>query len=380
MNKILTDKLMGRKSSGKVKIDVDKGRLRLVFSWEGRRQFLYLGLEDKRENRLVAEMKAKTIEADMALNNFDSTLQKYKGKEVLGRSLLVVDLFRRFTEWKTKKVSPRTLEKYFLVQNNLEERMGSRVVLELDNSRCEAFADWLLGRVTDSTAAERIQLLKACWNWGNSRGLVKGNPWAGISVKISPKQRPKPFTREESRKIIEAFQAHPRFKCYADFVEFRLATGCRTGEAIALQWKAVNDDCSQVWIGETFKRGVRKETKTGKTRLVNVSKRIQKMLLKRRGEGKDPEAIVFPAPQGGYINDSRFSRKIWKKILEQVDVPFRKPYNLRHTQISQALQAGTHITDVADQVGNTPAIILKNYAGSIHDRPRLPDMFEGEQD
>jgi len=65
-------------ASGCVTVQVIKARLRLVWSWQGRRFFLYIGLADTKPNRKAANTKAETIELDMTSGNFDRSLAKYK--------------------------------------------------------------------------------------------------------------------------------------------------------------------------------------------------------------------------------------------------------------------------------------------------------------
>ncbi len=128
---------------------------------------------------------------------------------------------------------------------------------------------------------ERLGLLKACWEWGQKKELVLTNPWINLTcrIKITPKQMPKPFSREEIGAIIQAFRSDRYYNKYADYVEFLFGTGCRTSEAIGLRWKHLSNDCSNVWIGETLSRGVRKSTKTNRARTIALTNRLQAMLV-----------------------------------------------------------------------------------------------------
>jgi hypothetical protein len=63
---------------GTVSVQVFKERLRLCWSYRGKRYFLYLGLPDGKMNRIVAEGKARQIEGDIATGNFDCTLRDFK--------------------------------------------------------------------------------------------------------------------------------------------------------------------------------------------------------------------------------------------------------------------------------------------------------------
>jgi len=50
----------------------------LAWSWEGKRFWLYIGLPHTKPNRKAAQIKARTIELDIASGNFDPSLTKYK--------------------------------------------------------------------------------------------------------------------------------------------------------------------------------------------------------------------------------------------------------------------------------------------------------------
>ena len=65
-------------AKGEVKVSADKGWLRLVWTNQGKRYFLTLGLPDSKTNRKVALSRATQIQLDILSGNFDPTLAKYK--------------------------------------------------------------------------------------------------------------------------------------------------------------------------------------------------------------------------------------------------------------------------------------------------------------
>jgi len=79
---------------GAVNIEVFNDRLRLAWSWQGKRFWLYIGLPDSIANRKAASMKASQIELDMASGNFDPSLAKYKPQKQ--ESLSISDIFDQF--------------------------------------------------------------------------------------------------------------------------------------------------------------------------------------------------------------------------------------------------------------------------------------------
>jgi integrase len=337
-------------------------------------------LSDTPLNRSSAELKAKLIERDIAAEIFDPTLIRYKpitqqGNDEKTADLTVVELFNRFTLWKTSKVDDRTIEKCRALLTRLREHFGDRKASTVGESEGERFKDWLIQRQQPVTVQDRLSTLRSCWRWGLKQGWISENPWQEVKLKIPPQQRVKPFTLQEIKIIIQTFRVSKYYDFYADFVEFLFGTGCRTGEAIGLQWKHVSDDCSSVWIGEIVTKGKRKAVKTYRPRTVPLTPRLQEILLNRKPKNHNPEGLVFPAPEGGCLRDNNFRKRPWKKVLEQAEIVYRKPYITRSTLVSHALDQGLSPLLVAELTGHSVQVIYRSYAGNIQGFSRLPDIL-----
>lgn len=99
-------------------VQVIKARLRLMWSWQGRRFFLYIGLPDTKPNRKAANIKAETIELDMTSDNFDQSLAKYK-PQAQSEAISVVEMLDRFTRQKQRTISINGLAKYLSLQQHV---------------------------------------------------------------------------------------------------------------------------------------------------------------------------------------------------------------------------------------------------------------------
>ena len=123
---------------GTVKVENDKGWLRLRFSHGGKRYAFALGVPDTLLNRKIAEAKAQQIELDIISSNFDATLVKYKPEKLSddGKAgfLTIPELFHRFMEHKAKEVSPKTMEKYRATHKYLLGFFSDRPVDFLDDT------------------------------------------------------------------------------------------------------------------------------------------------------------------------------------------------------------------------------------------------------
>jgi integrase len=118
------------------------------------------------------------------------------------------------------------------------------------------------------------------------------------------------------RAILDGFRSSRYYSHYADYAAFLLGIGCRMGEASGLIWEDVAPEFTSVHICQSFSRGVLGDTKTKKSRDVNLSPSIVSM-LKRRMETQQPEPsdFVFFTPTGLPIDDRNFRRRAWTQVI-----------------------------------------------------------------
>ena len=361
-----------RAPKGSINIGLLRGWLRLRWTHQGKRHTLSLGLPDTDVNRRLAQAKADIIKADILAGQFDASLMRYQPEQLVG--LTVSDLFQRFTEWKRRQVGKRSLDKYLGLQVHVDTFFKTKRVDDLTEDRALDFRDWLSDRLAASTARERIGMMRSCWAWAIGRKLAADNPWENVRVKVPPKQRPQPFTQDEYRRILAGFQDHHPH--YLDFVRFLMGLGCRPGEAAGLRWGHLSEDCRKIWIGESWGRGERKSTKTNRDRAFELSSELAAMLKSRRPSGAGHDDMVFPSAEGKPIDDHNFRRRYWTPVLEAVGVPYRKPYNTRHSFTSQALDQGWSVSEIAAITGNSEETILRHYTGSVRGQAKLRSVWQ----
>jgi integrase len=354
-----------------------------------------------------AQDTATQITIDICNGIFDPTLKKYKtitspsgrtavdalrdleeAKQELEQRSISVDVWDKYVEFKKPSVSPSTIAKdYTKVRNYLIK------VTEAKHLLATELRNWLLAQTTPAATKKILQQLSACSNWAVKQGLMSINPFEGMATEIKlPKsaksKKVEAFTQEEAQQIIEAFRnntccpkrSNTKHSHYADFVDFLFASGCRHSEVIALQWKHISNDCKSITLeravvegedGRVCKQGL----KTQAQRILPTSKRIQALLENIKSNNPDkfnPDNLVFPSPEGTWIDLHNFCQRQWKVVLNGLGIPYRKPYSTRHTLITYALQQGLDVKDIAVLVGNSPQIIYQRYA-SARKELRLPD-------
>ncbi|MDX2096745.1 MAG: DUF3596 domain-containing protein [Leptolyngbyaceae cyanobacterium bins.59] len=376
-------------SKGTVQIKASHDRLQLVFSTEGKRHYLSLGLQDTHTNRKVAEARARQIELDIISGNFDSTLAKYKPQTALSTvtpitptecKLTAWELWQRYTEYRSSSLK-ETTKHYHANLGRLFARLGDIPVIEALEVKAK------LEKITTVYQTKRglMQLSAAC-KWAKKYGLLDSNPYDGMANEM-PKYcyqldpRPNAFTEAEWEQVLEAFRNHRgnwngrgyagmSYSHYAPFVEFLFLTGCRPSEAVGLQWKHVSEDSSFIHFqGSITTSGngkpIRVEgSKNNKKRRFPCSDRLRSMLQSIRPQSPDPEALVFPSPKGKTIIYNNFHNNAWDKIVDLIK-PDTTPYSCRDTFITTQILKGTPETVIAKWCDTSVEMIQKCYADHL---------------
>ena len=136
-----------------------------------------------------------------------------------------------------------------------------------------------------------------------------------------------------------------------------------------MQWKHISLDFRFISfeqaVVESENGQVRKEgLKTQERRKFPCNPKMQEFLREIKPEDASPEALIFPSPQGKWIDSSNFRNRVWLPILTKLGVKYRKPYQARHTFITLALEHALDAKDVARLVGNSPEVIYRHYVGN----------------
>lgn len=376
-------------SAGSVGVDTRQGkwRIRLPRSVaKDSQRYISTRLDATPENLKRVQTVAWQIEEDLKAGNFDPTLERYSFKPHLtvvkpAKQLELLELWQKYCEHRKSQVAETTYRKEYLLKfPNHISKLPTQ-----DINKAQDIQEYLLSTVSADTTKRILTRLSACCQWAVKAGLIKANPFSGMAVDIHLPHKDvdsiDPFSRQERDAIIEAFIAHPTYNHYSQFVRFLFLTGCRTGEAIGLQWKHITKDCSQITFAESYDGNlkIRKSTKTGKIRKFPCNPVLKGLLVLVRPDNPLPDELVFTTVNGLPINNSRFTNQVWKgcrsgkKTYHGVVTTlvnaglverYRCLYNTRHTFITMALEGGMTVPQVAKLVGNSPEVIMRHYAGN----------------
>jgi integrase len=199
----------------------------------------------------------------------------------------------------------------------------------------------------------------------NQRGLLSGvlgravdlghlpkNPAKGIRLprgQEADRVEMRIITPAEFAQVIDGIPEH-----YRPLVRFLYGTGCRWGEAVALQVQDVT--LPNVRIRRALKwtpDGPRLvgATKTRRSNRTVVVGDVMLTDLKHACEGKAGTDLVFTAPRGGQVLHRTFWSRAWLPAVADL-TPRPRIHDLRHSHASILLAAGVPIHVVQARLGH----------------------------
>jgi integrase len=257
--------------------------------------------------------------------------------------------------------------------------------LEFSASSATLLLAELLERYAASTTRKVLLYARAANCWAIEEEILSKNFYSRLFKNIPKSQKDgrsrKCFEKHEIQQILAAFSSNEfvsKFSVhlhshYRGYVEFLTLTGFRPEEAIALQWADINN--SRIIVSRAYSQGILKSTKTYEARTFPVNSQLGDLLqsLPRT------QNLVFPSPEGGYINQHNFGERYWKPIVKKLIsggkvAEYLPSYNLRHSWITRMLRSGLDIATVAKLAGNKPDTIMKHYLAARSQDLVLPDF------
>ncbi len=269
----------------------------------------------------------------------------------------------------------------------------------------ELVAAWESSGLGDTTIRNRLGSLQAMLNWAARprddrpiERLIAANPVAGFEMpratypgeRYAPKEEVEAFLGWLDDRAAKATGKLARFeRVLAVLVRLAADAGCRPGELCVLRWEYY-DEARRAFILPPKKHKTGR--KTGRRRVILASAATAARLAALRAEpGAHPEwvfthacaAHVARTPEqravGDPWNSNALSRRIKELrreaiaagvLSEDAGLGRMHLYRLRHTKITDLLQDGANIVDVAALSGNSIKVIESTYLHHSLDRLR----------
>jgi integrase len=218
---------------------------------------------------------------------------------------------------------------------------------------------WVLKQKPIKASRRVAMYVKSLYRWASSEdiGLIDRNPVASYRMAKPPQEDEDIIVipRNEVSLVLVALESSTRKTNWANYSEFMLQTGMRTGEVRALKWDDIKNDKILVHSNYTLTHGLKNSTKTNKKRWVPLNARCNEIL----NETPQDSEFIFTGNRYAY-QSYVYSRM---KPLKQANLISHKyrPYDFRHTALSRWIEAGIPVAQVANWAGNSSEIIWKHY-------------------
>lgn len=341
--------------------------------FKDKRKVLALGLSDTLENRERAARLAERANLDVAMGEFDWTLETYrdrrhpkKQRSPATSSIPTVEwIWGEFMKYKKPQLKPRSWDKLKVISAHIR----SCPTQSLD---ALAFRSYLIRSTTNGQAKDCLMYLSAACNWAVKHSLISENPFEGMYRELPPhnwqiNSLPNAFLPWEKDRIIEAFKASEYYVHYAPFVQFLFLTGCRPSEAIGLVWEKVTADFSRILFDSALvqvgngERVRSQGSKNNKSRWFPCGQTLSEILQTHKPKAAKSSDLIFPSPRGKSIHYRNFCRRAWVEVVFPLVKRKTTPYCCRDTFISEQIAKGVNPAIVARWCDSSTKEIEKKY-------------------
>ena len=377
---------------GIVSVDVKKGSIRIRFTYpQGKRNEFNVGVSSELTWQ-SALRTAQIIDRDISINDFDSTLIRYRPKlaqalQIANRQPNLLDLWETYKETSKNRVAATTIKKHWCTYEKHYLGRTPKELLELN--KATDFVAHLLSRYSSGSILPIFSnCLNPSVNLAVKTGKIERNPYAAISIAKKGKKPIEAYEPHEVKAIVGAFYSDEYVKpssvyphsYYAPMIDFISLVGCRPSECHALTWNDIRQKNDRLYIrfNKAYSQGILlPHTKTHEIRLFPINQQL-KTLLDTMSTSENKHNLIFPSVSLGYVNQKTFNRRYWKTVVSgliddgKLEKAYR-PYSLRHSFITRLVRDGWDIATVARISGNSVETIIKHYlaAKDSFDIPEL---------
>ena len=271
-----------------------------------------------------------TLFKDIALEALRSTADdRALDTQLDYEGLLECSLLPAFSKMAIGDIKPRDIEKW------------KRAVINIGISKSRFHKHWTtLGMI-----------LKYC----AKNDLIIKDPMQYVSrssksFKVSKDRSTEYYTPPEVSAILKHTTGW-----FRAFIHTLFLTGMRTGEALALQWSHIDFTKRVLNIEFSNRKGVLKETKTGKSRNVDMSSLLYDELLIYYNNKLD-ERYVFPSTKDHsklFYEPKTIVEHHLKPLLKELDIEYKTLYATRHSFASNLVLNNVPITYVQKMLGHS---------------------------
>ena len=249
--------------------------------------------------------------------------------------------------------------------------LGDRPVGGVSPSDLEAWVAGLgAGGKAPATVQKAWQIASGVFRLAVRDRLIALSPARDVQLPRIERREPIPLTVEQVMQLADAID--PRYRALVLVGAFG---GLRIGELAGLQIgdfdhvrslirvrRAASDVRGRLIVGPP------KTTKSVRTVALPRSITAELAVHVARLEEKGPQAWVFPAPEGGPIRRTAWTRRTWKPALAAANLDQGLgTHTLRRSQVALLIAQGEHPKLIADRLGHTSVRTVLDVYGHLYE-------------
>lgn len=184
-------------------------------------------------------------------------------------------------------------------------------------------------------------------------GHIARNPARGVGLPSDAAERDmEVFTEDEWLAFLDAMDPY-----YRPLTRFLVVTGCRIGEATAVQVRDIDVGRRTVRIRRSWKKGESGvylgSTKSRRgVRTIALGESLVEALVPLLAD-KPADALVFTTPSGTRVQAQHYRNRQWQRALDRAGITKHiTPHGSRHTSASWLLAAGVSPIVVQHRLGH----------------------------
>ena len=229
--------------------------------------------------------------------------------------------------------------------------------------------------------------MNAALNKAVRSGLIDMNPMLRVDLPAVQKHDARSLTRKEIDSLLTV--------CLNDWthplIQVAIATGCRRGELLALEWPEVNFETGTLVVSKSLEQtldGLRvKCPKNGRTRTFQLPQSaVTALKFQRESQAQNRELfgadyknlhLVFCQPDGSYMDPALVSQTLVRR-MKKAGISHASLHTLRHTHASGLLSNGVPLPVVSARLGHANTHVTATiYAHALPaDDQRAADQWD----
>lgn len=324
----------------------------ITFYHQSKRYRKSLKLKDTAKNRkfandnIIPELVYKINSGEFFKNEIVPTVDEYAYRS-----------FKIHAQYRKATTQREVIRMYEI---HVKPHFGERKMDEIKPSDIGMWQNLLLEKLSPS----RLKAVRAVFNTIIDDAIrderITSNPISKVRVPRIEKVEIHPFSLEEINTILSHAPGDLRNFCALGFF-----TGMRSGEMIGLRWEDIDFLRKEITVKRTLKMG---EISTPKTvnsyRSIDIIESLMPYLEDQYGLTGKKGSFVFLNKHGeNYYDIKRIRDTKWKKLLKELEIPYRTIYHMRHTFATVMIENGEDILWVSHMLGHKDSTMtLQRYA------------------